>query len=351
MHWSRLTVLIFLLSGFSSLAKSDSSSIHLQALPSIFYTPETSWGGGLTTICYIKNKDSSSRNSNFQWFLDGTINRQLQFLGDYNFFTPKEKLYVKGRHDWSMFPEYYFGIGNETTLEDRCWIDFNLFNLQFSFLAKGGNGLFVGPMIHHQTMKHLDKPIELLGMGTEKDGYSFTGVGLNLLLDRRDNLLCPNNGYYIEAKALRYFNQMSSGYYDSYCLDFRYYHTFENWFTLNANVVQVDNTGDVPFRMMPALGGPRFMRGYYAGRFRDNRMTIGRIELRRPLFWRIGIAAFTDWGQVYRNPAEFDWGRFNHSAGMGLRFKIDQEENANIRFDYGRGKDSHGFYVVFSEAF
>ncbi len=48
---------------------------------------------------------------------------------------------------------------------------------------------------------------------------------------------------------------------------------------------------------------------------------------------------------------DFNLAQFHFNYGAGLRFKISEYFDANIRLDYGRTKDSHGFCIVFGEAF
>ena len=80
-------------------------------------------------------------------------------------------------------------------------------------------------------------------------------------------------------------------------------------------------------------------------------MALLQAEVRRPIFWRIGIAAFSGIGQVYAKSSEFGLNRFHYNYGGGLRFQIHKNSSANIRIDYGRTKDSDGFYIVFGECF
>ena len=62
-------------------------------------------------------------------------------------------------------------------------------------------------------------------------------------------------------------------------------------------------------------------------------------------------AAFAGIGQVYKETMDFHLNQFHYNYGGGIRFQIHKESQANIRFDYGRTKDSHGFYIVFGECF
>jgi hemolysin activation/secretion protein len=103
--------------------------------------------------------------------------------------------------------------------------------------------------------------------------------------------------------------------------------------------------------MLASIGGPRFLRGYYRGRFRDKNMMVLQQEFRMPIYKRLGIAAFGGIGSVSNKSKELLKNEVHYNYGIGLRILINKKENANLRVDYGITKDSHGLYIVFAEAF
>lgn len=42
---------------------------------------------------------------------------------------------------------------------------------------------------------------------------------------------------------------------------------------------------------------------------------------------------------------------FKPSYGFGFRYLLDRKEGINLRFDFGYGKNSSGFYFTAGEAF
>lgn len=331
--------------------KDSTKRVRIVPLPSIFFTPETSWGFGATVLGFYTHKDTSTRKSNGQLFIDFTLMKQASFQSDFNIFTKKNDFYIKGSHDLSKFPEFFFGIGNRNQRDDHCLINISYFDAKLALYRQLRPDVYLGTIFHHQNLSSLDKNIEQRDFSIGEMGYTSTATGIGLLVDKRNNILNPSKGYYFETKISKYFDgsHMTKGF-KSHTLDARYYHTFDK-LILNTNLYTVHNTGIVPFRMMPFLGGPRFMRGYYAGRFRDNNLSFVQAEVRRKLFWRIGVAAFSGTGQVYNDISEFSTDRFHFNYGGGLRFQLHKDSPANIRFDYGRTRDSHGFYIVFGECF
>jgi len=348
-----IIALIALAYSLASLAhqKDSTRQVRVIPLPSVFYTPETTWGFGATVLGFYKSKDSSTRKSNAQLFFDFTLMKQASFQSDFNIFTKKNNFYIKGSHNLSRFPEFFFGIGNKNISSDRCLIDIAYFDAKLALYHQLKPDVYLGTVVHHQNLSSLNKDIEQQNFSIGEMGYKSSGAGVALLLDKRNDLLNPSKGYYLETKLSKYFDRshMTRGF-SSHTLDARYYRTFDR-LVLNTNLYTVHNTGIVPFRMMPFLGGPRFMRGYYAGRFRDNNLTFLQAEVRRKLFWRIGVAAFTGAGQVYNSLNDFNINRFHYNYGAGLRLQLNKNSPTNIRFDYGRTRDSHGFYIVFGECF
>jgi hypothetical protein len=66
----------------------------------------------------------------------------------------------------------------------------------------------------------------------------------------------------------------------------------------NGNFLFSSFSGNVPYRMLPTLGGSKYLRGYYKGRFRDKNLILIQQECRMPLYKRLGIAVFGGVGEV-----------------------------------------------------
>ena len=184
------------------------------------------------------------------------------------------------------------------------------------------------------------------------DGYTASGIGPILIYDKRDNPLNPANGSYLET-SFQYFDKpIGSPYkFTSFIFDARKYNTLFKKLIWNSNVYFVMNKGEVPYRMLATIGGARFLRGYYRGRFRDNNMIIAQQEFRIPVYKWFGAAVFGGVGSVAKEKKDFKKNEIHYDYGVGLRIKINKKENANLRLDYGITKDSQGLYLVFSEAF
>jgi len=122
-------------------------------------------------------------------------------------------------------------------------------------------------------------------------------------------------------------------------------------------------SGDLPFFALPSLGGSEVLRGFIAGRWRDNASWTASIEHR---FWllprgfpipftdrirveRFGAAIFYEAGAVAKNGVRLFASRVRSSYGFGLRASL--ERAAPFRVDIGFSQDgvnvSAGFGLSF----
>ena len=110
-------------------------------------------------------------------------------------------------------------------------------------------------------------------------------------------------------------------------------------------------TGKVPFQDMPYLGGPSSMRGYQAGRYRDEFAAYTQVEYRLPLIWVTWLAVFGSAGNVSENAGKFSFNSIKYTGGGGIRFRLNKEK-FSIRFDYAvTGEGGQNFYISANEAF
>ena len=105
----------------------------------------------------------------------------------------------------------------------------------------------------------------------------------------------------------------------------------------------------VPFYLMPLLGGSSNLRGWPTQRFRDRDMILFTTEYRYPL-WNVGLSTgaaldavwFLDSGMVYRNlERDFSLGTLAANYGFGLR--IRNYLGLVMRFNLARSSESTVF--------
>jgi hypothetical protein len=133
--------------------------------------------------------------------------------------------------------------------------------------------------------------------------------------------------------------------------------------TLAASVQTRFTAGILPFFALPSLGGSQILRGFIAGRFRDEASWAGSLEYR---FWllprgfpipftdairveRFGAAIFYEAGAVGTNGIEMFGSRVRHSYGFGLRASL--ERAAPFRVDIGFSEDGVNLAAGFGLSF
>jgi hypothetical protein len=349
-----------LISFFNKVSASPIDSlkkVKIGILPTAFYTPETRLGVGSLAYSYFKtnSNDTLLRKSNTQSYISYTLNKQFAFENDYQIWLKSNFIYLSGAADFSKFPEYFYGIGNDTKLSEQLMVSFNLIRLQTKNLVQIKNNLFGGITLNYQNLYNQDIKLMASDLTTKihgNMGYNASGFGLIIMYDKRNNPLNPSKGSYMEASYTDYKSIKSNvNMFANFTLDARKYATLYKKLIWNANAYFSYNKGEVPYRMLAELGGARFLRGYYKGRFRDNNAFVVQQEFRLPVYKSFGIAAFGGIGSVANTISQFQTNEIHYNYGVGLRIRVNKKENTNIRLDYGFTKDSHGLYIVFAEAF
>ena len=179
-----------------------------------------------------------------------------------------------------------------------------------------------------------------------------SGAGLQVSWDTRDNIYLPSKGGHYQLAAT-WFTSGLGGRCDlnRYVADLREYITVWSSHVLALQVYGRSTSGEVPFQELSELGGSMLMRGYYEGRYRDHDLFVVQSEYRLPVWGRFGLVGFASLGDVASETSSFRRKDMKVSAGFGVRYLLIPEEQMNLRFDFGFGKDTSGFYVAVTEAF
>jgi len=109
--------------------------------------------------------------------------------------------------------------------------------------------------------------------------------------------------------------------------------------------------GDAPFYALCSFGRGNDLRGYVAGRYRDETMVTLQAEYRWNFHKKWGMVAFAGIGQVGENLSEYTAKNTLPSAGVGLRFMLSETTKFNLSVDYAVGEDSDAVYFYVGESF
>jgi len=322
-------------------------------LPVVAYSPETSVMLGASGLRFFQ-LDEEAESSVFSPVAIGTFKEQiLVFLGGR---LEWQKDRVEFLPSYKRFPDLFFGIGRDVRDEDEEDYTPEAVGIRAAWLHEFAPDLRVGP--GYELQSHRLKEIEEDGLlasgaifGTEKILLSLPGLQVDF--DTRDSLWSPRSGWWLNLTTL--FSRDTFGSdadFDSYSLDLRGYRPVGDQAVLAFQLQGISLDGDVPFFMMPTLGGQEGMRGYLEGRYRHRTRALGRVEYRSGQTWgRFGWVAFAGIGDVADGPDDLSLTGKLWSFGGGLRYTLDETEGVKLRLDIGRGNGDGGFFISFGEAF
>jgi hypothetical protein len=328
----------------------------LKILPNGYYRPETRIALGAFALITFKanRRDTISRWSFIKSTFVATQNKQLALENDWLIFFKKEKFSFYGTLDIMKFPEKFFGLGNNTNKDSSELYDLDRITHN-SLVLKQINGFyFAGLNFDTQYLfgNYPNSQLTRYAYVNGSRGYFVNGLGPTFLFDSRDNGLISHTGWYNEVSVNFHGKATLSQFnFTNIILNSRKFIPVLKKNIWATEVYLNFNQGTLPFRSNPALGGFRFLRGYYTGRFRDKNLIVCQTELRIPIYWRIGAVVFVGMGEVAPDLKSFSMPGMKYTAGGGLRFLLSKKENANVRIDYGFTNEGGGFYMVFGESF
>ncbi|WP_018478974.1 BamA/TamA family outer membrane protein [Pontibacter roseus] len=333
-------------------------------IPVLYYTPDTKLGFGAALLGFFKlqsREDSSyTRLSTARLIVDYTLRKQTDQLLDWAIFTREEKYLLRGELRHRVYTDRFYGIGNDTHLEDEEIYEYDYVSARLAALKKVGARTFLGP--DFQIANYYDLQLNPINEDRESQliaqqipGYKGglnSGLGLVFLLDSRDNVAFASEGMYLEMSGYRFGSTFGGDFgYNNFNLDFRKYFQLKPNHVLAHNTSFTLNNGAIPVMRMAMAGGDRILRGYAKNRFLENNFAGTQLEYRFPLFWRFGMAAFAGIGDVFDKPKDVQFSTLKYSVGTGLRYALNPEQKLNIRADIGYGREGMNFYVMIGEAF
>jgi outer membrane protein assembly factor BamA len=180
---------------------------------------------------------------------------------------------------------------------------------------------------------------------------NFTTLGLDLVLDTRQNSLIPRDAVYagVGWERLALINREPR--FNRFKFDVRGYKGLFGQSVLAAQVFYRSTDGRLPDYERPFLGGASTLRGHSPGKFIGDNILHSSIELRAPLsspraMYRAGVALFLDTGAVYDygtalGNADFKYGGglslFLFIAGYGVKVDFASDFRSSFRIHFSTG--------------
>ncbi len=329
------------------------------AVPIAFYQEETSFGFGATGGYYFKSEDLS-KISSISGSVVYTLNNQAKINLNPRFYLLNNKMYVTGNVNLRHYPDHYFGIGNVVTSDDLLYTaqsfainaqPFYLFNPNVML------GLYVGVrgerLLLSDSVASMRPYVEQRYGKAGWDPYFIWGLGVQFAYDSRDNGFYPQKfSNFLKLSCTTYQQALGSDFsFTSLTLDFRQY--IPTWVgQVFAWQVYYDMRWgkEVPFQLLPTLGGSDCLRGFRERKFTDNTMWVVQAEYRIPIYKRLKAAVFCSVGDVF-DVYQPQFNGVKVGYGAGLRFRLN-DARVNLRLDVaGNNYGEVKFYITATEAF
>ena len=181
------------------------------------------------------------------------------------------------------------------------------------------------------------------------DPVRYAHTGAYIELDRLDSRRYPTSGglYRLELTRFRRLGGAEGriGQLEADATQFLALPRRNAGFVLRARATLFSPTPgtDVPFYLMPTLGGDSSLRGYADYRFRDRHAAFVSVEYRYPVVRMVDAALFADAGTVAPTLAAFGRTPIARSYGVGLRFH--SETKSIFRVDLAHGAEGFRVHV------
>lgn len=324
-------------------------------LPAVGSSPETGFQYGAYVMRIFPQTQVGTPQNRLEVLLQGTTNGQFQAFIWPNIYLQDGKLQFKGKLGGKYWPSGYFGNGNETADNPDKYADTSLegsatLNYRLQPTLAVGAKLFAE---NHNLQDITEDPTSvLLGTGTidEITGL-YSGTGLNVIYDTRNNLDWPAEGQLLTADVDLFTSVLGSR------ADFaittlraaRFWPVGDDVFGVSADIRAASS--DTPFIYLPKPSGGSTLRGANGNRWTDNVGAGLQTEYRMTLSPRWAVVGFADSYQVAAELNELGLTDFHTSVGAGVRFGMTPDR-FNIRLDLGWVDfESVGFTITVGEAF
>ncbi len=340
----------------------DSKPIDMSYLPTAYYTPEKKFGVGLLMVGLYKTDGAKAEEQPSSLVLNSFVSMNNSYgveVENMTFLNGGKQRLLLGLELHNEASVYY-GQGIEDGNVDANHHEFEeqVYSFKPTWMSEIADNYFLGVGADF-TYASADK-LELVETGVPVDVDSTlpsnfsSGVVVTSIYDSRDYRLNATKGWLFQIDAGLYQNSEYSTF-STYNLELANYIDLSSTSLLSAapgliawQVQGKFTDGDVPWNMLPDLGGSSAMRGYIKGRYRDKQMMMGQVEYRLPIFQRYGMVFWGGVGSVADKVSDLNEELLT-SYGTGFRFKL--KDNINLRLDIGVGENETNFYLNVNEVF
>ncbi|MBX2928666.1 MAG: BamA/TamA family outer membrane protein [Saprospiraceae bacterium] len=339
----------------TALPKRNNSLI---AIPIAYYTPETRLAAGVAGMYTFRfgEPGGAGRPSQVQLGFAYTQEKQLLFYLPFQLFSGDDNWQVSGELGYYRYVYQFFGIGNETRIEDKENYDVNFPRIRLNVLRLVAPRHYLGIRYwwdDYQMVRTAEGGLLAPGNITGSTGGVVSGAGTIWNYEGRDNIFYPTKGYWTEVELFAGNKALGSDFnFNRFSFDAAGYFSKSPRHVVALHAGLVFMSGDPPFQQLAFIGGPRRMRGYFEGRLRDKNLWMLQAEYRTQLSGRFGAVAFAGMGAVAPRAGSLFSQKLNAAFGGGIRFRLSKKEYINLRLDVGINTQGEVFpYLTVREAF
>lgn len=332
------------------------NKVDFGVLPGPHYSSTTGLGLGIIgTATYTTDAaDSTLARSNASVYTDMTTDGYFMVGLRGTHLFPKEKYRFDYKLKLSTFSTQFWGIGFTNGENDSNETDYRLNNINAMgrFMFKLAHNTYLGPFVNYRFFqaRSIDPAFEHLWNGQKRKLNIYT-AGISFTYDSRDFMLNAKKGVFLQLDQTfspRFLGNKNYGF-STTEVTFATYGKLWKGAVLAGELHGQFNYGHTPWAVMSAVGSNDRMRGYYEGRYRDQNLIEGQIELRQHIKGRNGIVLWVGMANAFDNFNNMAWRKNLYNAGFGYRWEF--KKGINVRIDYGLTPDGGGFIFNINEAF
>jgi outer membrane protein assembly factor BamA len=278
----------------------------------------------------------------------------------------KSRIFVAFNFNQNNFPqEDFFGIGSDSPSEKRT--SYRLETTEYSGsvgfrpirkLELGGRGAIFNTNVGHGTDVRFPSTEELFEPDTTpgldaQPHYKYAGAFAKY--DVRDQPLNPRSGGLYQIEGGYYGDRSLESYsFRRWSMEAQQYIPFFNERRVIAvrgklELTNANSDQEVPFFLMPTLGGSEDLRRYSEFRLRDRNSVVFNLEYRWEAFSGLDLALFGDAGNVFKDADDIRLDKLKTAYGFGFRFNTAQ--SVFLRIDLGFSPEGMRPFVKFNHVF
>jgi outer membrane protein assembly factor BamA len=340
------------------LLSADSIDSKIEPLPILSYDSNTGFGFGAKS--FFLNLLKLRESFDVIVFISTKGERWFRFVFSVPDFDLRQGKYYSAAldliFDYDKWISYnYYGVGNETQVENNETYIRELGELSLD-ISRGFSPFFQG----RASLKYT----RIVSSGFAESGVlensnpsvnapliEYTSVDFNMQYDLRNSYLHPSAGMLIRADLE--WAPFARNIPTRFMRWSVWYHLYRE--LLFPQMILAWRLGmssisaqQLPFQLLLALGGNQTLRGYPLGRFIDRTMGLTNIELRIPVYGRLGALLGADIGRVWAAPDKISFTDWHANLVSGLRYYLD---TYIVRVDIGFSRESTGLSCNFNHIF